>query len=182
MGTGTASQRHKSRRQQWRERPDEPRESLQRAWRDVNKAHVVFGLALASLAPVAPSAIFIWLTADDAGAFDWIGFLSIFGIATFWFVAGGSLFLFWHGHRTSTVERFDCLSLCASVSALLPAATGLTVAVLTSDLHPPSFGLVLGLAFVGLCLALPGLFGGWLLWRIAIRPAARPLREIAEVF
>jgi hypothetical protein len=182
MGTEAAPQRHKSRRQQWRERPDEPRESLQRAWPDVNKAHVALGLALASLAPIAPSAIIVSLIMDSASVFDLVGLLYMVVIATFWFVAAGLLFLFWHGHRTATVERFDCLSLCASVSALLPAMTGSTLAALTNDLQPPSFALVLGMAFFGLCLAPPGVFGGWLLWRIAIRPAARPLREIAEVF
>jgi hypothetical protein len=155
---------------------------VQRAWGDVNKAHVVFGLALASLAPIVPCAIFFWLIADGVGMFDLIGLLYLVGIAAFWFIAAGSLFLFWHGHRTAIVERFDCLSLCASVSALLPAMTGSTLALLTSDIHAPSFEFVLGMAFFGLCLAPPGIFGGWLLWRIAVRPAARPLREIAEVF
>jgi hypothetical protein len=182
MGMDAAPQRQKSRRRQWRERPDEPAESLRRSWHYVNNAHAVFGLALASLAPIVPLMVLALCTAEALDTSTMTGFLYFAGIGMFWFVAAGSLFLFWHGHRNTIVERFDCLSLCATLGFLVPMLTAFTVAVLTQSLAFPSGGAVLAFAFCGLCLAPFGAFGGWLLWRTAIRPAARPLREIAEVF
>jgi hypothetical protein len=43
-------------------------------------------------------------------------------------------------------------------------------------------GTILGSAVIGLGLAPLGIFGGWVLWRIAIRPAAVPVQEMAEIF
>jgi|AraplaMF_Col_mMF_1032025.scaffolds.fasta_scaffold00492_11 predicted membrane channel-forming protein YqfA (hemolysin III family) len=182
MGIETAPQRQKSRRQQWRERPDE--DSLQRAWREVRKASVVFGLAVASLPPAAPFvALLGFASADDFAISDMvIPFLYLIGLAMFWFIGAGSFFLFWHGKRLEIVERFDCLSLCATLTFLLPTIISLGALFFTDELDMGSPGTILALGLVGLCVTPLGMFGGWMLWRIAIRPAERPLQDIAEVF
>jgi uncharacterized membrane protein YciS (DUF1049 family) len=177
-------QRQRSRRERLREQPDESEGSLQRSWREVRKAHVVFGLAVASLPPVAPFIAFVgFVSVGDFTIADMIiPFLFLIGLAMFWFIAAGSFFLFWHGKRLEVVERSDCLSLCATLTFLLPTIIALSALVFTDQLDVGSPGTILVLGLAGLCLTPLGIFSGWMLWRIAIRPAERPLREIAEIF
>jgi hypothetical protein len=184
MGIEAAPQKQKSRRQQWRERPDAYEDSLQRSWREVRKANVVFGLAAASLPPIAPFIAFVGVVgAEDLALSDLvIPFLLLIGLAIFWFIAAGMFFLSWHGKRHEIVQRFDCLSLCATLTFLLPTIISVGALIFTDELDIGSPGTILVLGLGGLCLTPLGMFGGWMLWRIAIRPTARPLREIAEVF
>jgi hypothetical protein len=174
----------KSRRQQWRERPEESADSLKRAWLAVNKARMVFGLAGA---PIFPCAVFwIW-----AGLQTDIGLIGELILTSFistalgmcWFIGVGSLFLTWLGRRYGVVERFNCLALCATLTFSMPlvsAFIGFGIGPLPDVTE--SLGIILASAISGLTLAPLGMIGGWVLWRIAIRPAARPLQEIAEVF
>jgi len=180
----SAPQRQQSRREQVREQRNESENSLHRSWREVRKANVVFGLAVASLPPVAPFIAFMgFVTVEDFALSDIvIPFLFLIGLAIFWFIAAGSFFLFWHGKRLEIVERFDCLSLCATLTFMLPTIISLSALVFTDKLDMGSPGTILVLGLAGLFLTPLGMFGGWMLWRIAIRPAARPLREIADVF
>ncbi len=184
MGTETAPQRHKSRRQQWRERPDEPEEPPRRSWRDVRKAGVVFGLAAASLPPIAPFLTLVAISGAQELALSEliVSCLFLIAVAGAWFVAAGMFFLIWHGKRHEIVERFDCLTLCSTLTFFLPTIISLGSLFFTDELDLANPGTILVLALVGLCLMPLGTLGGWMLWRVGIHPAARPLREIAEVF
>jgi hypothetical protein len=183
MGMEAGVPRVKSRRQQWREQPDADPDSLQRSWGDVNKARVVFCLAAAGILPTALFWLWIGLEPDDFAAPIVTGIV-FSAFAMTWFVGAGSLFLFWLGQTHGVVERFNCLALCATLSFFMP----LVVLLVAVGLSPSQTGadfimwVIFGAGFGGLVVSPLGLIGGWILWRIAIRPAARPLKEIAEVF
>ena len=105
------------------------------------------------------------------------------GLAACWFIGLGSLFLFWLGRRYAMVERFHCLALCATLSFLLPLVIVLIELGIETSLDlAASLGAILGAAATGLLIAPLGLFSGWVLWRIAIRPAALPVKDLAEAF
>jgi hypothetical protein len=181
MGTGIETFTSERARRRWSEPPETNQDSLQRAWSAVNKARVVFGLAAAGLFPAA-----IWWTwvglAADAQISSGLAVAVSTGVAVIWFVGMGTLFLFWLGRRCGVVERFNCLALCATLAFAMP----LVVVIIEIGLSPTealagNVSTLLGAAAIGLIFAPLGLFGGWFLW-FAIRPAARPLKEIAEVF
>jgi hypothetical protein len=184
MGTNIETLQRMSRRQQWHERPDERTDSLQRAWRDVNKARVVFGLGLAPIFPSAISWTWTGLTTDNVDIDDFI-FTSIVstGLGMCWCIGVGSLFLLWLGRTYGLVGRFNCLALCGTLTFSMPLVTSL-IAFSTGPHRSitENVGTILGSAVIGLGLAPLGIFGGWVLWRIAIRPAAVPVQEMAEIF
>ncbi len=134
-------------------------------------------------APILPGTlfwVFVGLTSDRATTNDLLiaGAFSIF-LAMCWFIGVGSLFLFWVGRRYGQVERFTCLALCGTLAFSLPLLSSLIW--ITEDAGE-SLGAILVGAIIGLVFTPLGMFGGWVLWRIAIRPAAIPLREMADVF
>jgi hypothetical protein len=156
---------------------------LQRAWSTVNKARMVFGLAAAAIVPCAAFWFLLGTNADHGFDAAMIDIAEIAAIGMCWFIGVGSLFLAWAGRTYGAVSRFNCLALCATLTFSMPLFL-----LLVSDTVNPSpdagdaFYQILGAAFVGMIPTPINLLGGWLLWRVAIRPAAVPLEELAEVF
>jgi hypothetical protein len=184
MGMEATPVRTKSRRQQFRERPDAPSDSLRRAWSAVSKARMVFGLAAAGTVPCIAFWFLLELTNDGLEIRALlITAATVAGLGVSWFVGLGALFLVWVGHTYGAVSRFNCLALCATLGFFTP----LLYAVFSMALAPPSdvtesLGRILDGALSGLLFGPLGLFGGWLLWRIAVRPASAPIEEMVEVF
>jgi hypothetical protein len=182
MGTGIETYRTERARRRWGEPPMDREDSPQRAWSAVRKARVVWGLAVAAIVPCAAFWLSISLTLER----DRIllhGFLSTGVLALCWFIGMGTLFLAWLGRTYGTVGRFNCLALCATLTFSLPLISALIGAATSPPFDPiESLADILGGAALGLLFAPLGIFGGWVLWRIAIRPAAIPLKELAEAF
>jgi hypothetical protein len=145
---------------------------------------MVFGLGAA---PILPSAVFwswVGVRANNPVMGDLIFEIAIStGFTICWFIGIGSLFLAWMGRTYGAIARFTCFALCGTLTFSMPLAG----AMIDFATAPPAgavdgFLLVLASAIAGLVLAPLGVFGGWLVWRIAVRPAAIPLEEVAEVF
>ena len=183
MGMVVEAPMTKSRHQQ-RERSDVPGEPLRRSWPTVNKARMVAGLAAAAIIPCLAFWLLLAVTSKNI-ELDLLILASaqVGGLAMCWFIGPGSLFLVWLGRTYSAISRFNCFALCATLAFFLPA---FELLVSTAESPPTEAGeglkRILGTVVIGLILTPLNLFGGWMLWRIAIRPAARPLLEIAEVF
>jgi hypothetical protein len=145
---------------------------------------MVFGLAAAAVIPCASFWVLLAITRADTerNLLLWAG-LEATTLGMCWFIGLGSLFLLWLGRRYGAVGRFHCLALCATLAFSMPLAVVLvTVAVSPPPEVDETLYRFLGGAMIGLFLAPIDLLGGWLLWRIAIRPASVPLEEMAEVF
>lgn len=176
MGTGIETFTSERARRRWQERSQTNEDSFQRAWPDVKKERVAFGFAIAGILPTAAKWLWLHLTLNVGTAG-----LSPASFAISWFVGAGSGFLFWLGRRYSVIERFNCLALCTSLAFFMPVVVAL-IELCLSSAAADFLWLSLGAAIAGVVIAPLGLVGGWFLWRFAIRPAARPLQEIAEVF
>jgi hypothetical protein len=184
MGTGIETFRTERARRRWQEPAKDSTESLQRAWSEVSKVRVVLGLAAA---PLFPCAVFWTWLGVTSKPIDLSGFLLTSIVSTTlgicWFIGVGSLFLVLLGRAYGVIGRFNCLALCATLTFSMPLVSTLIGIAMAPFMDiSASLSAILESAFSGLILAPFGIIGGWGLWRIAIRPAARPLEEIAEVF
>jgi len=183
MGTETNTLPIRRRRRSW-ELGEAHHDSMQRAWPAISKTRMVFGLAAAPLIPCTVFWLWIWLTRSEdlhLGDFILTGGVST-GLGMCWFIGAGSLFLVWLGRTYGTVGRFNCLALGATLTFAMPILSASYDLAVTPE---PDVGGSLGYllaAASGLILAPIGILGGWVLWRLAIRPAARPLSEMADVF
>lgn len=183
-GDEIGTPRHKSRRQQWREREDDDADSLHRAWPAVNKARVVLGLGAAPTVPCVAFWFWIGFSHDFAEIRNLIASsITSTGLAMCYFIGVGSAFMLWLGRTYGVVARFNCLALGASLTFSMPPLN--VVIDLISGPRPDNTGSLLAMlsaVTLGLVLVPFGIFGGWMLWRIAIRPASVPLKEMAEIF
>jgi hypothetical protein len=165
-----------------------------RAWRDLSKWRLLFGLALAPVPPIAVG-VLILLMIEDGLIFTSFGV--ILATAETWSLPIGTLFLVlsrWRG----IVRRAHCLLLGAFLAFSLPAAATLTSATIDrisnttpapepdedfdfdEGFHGPSdAGLVV---LLGLFLIPFGTLGGWVFWRVGVYPARPKLAPIATVF
>jgi hypothetical protein len=183
MGMETTPPRIKSRRQYYRERPDTPAQPLQRSWRDVNKARMLVGLASAAAIPSAVYCFLLAVTLElSSEVLFWAGLLTAI-LALSWFIGLGSLFLAWLGRSSGIIGRFNCLALCATLSFFTPLLFTLVGTALSEpvDFNEGLDRIIAG-TFCGLLFGPLGLFSGWILWRIAIRPTLAPIEEMVEVF
>jgi hypothetical protein len=182
MGTGIETFTSERARRRWSEPPKENEDSLQRAWSAVSKTRMVFGLVAAGIFPsLLFWAIISLLIGMSSG--DFVTALVSIGFMAIWYIGVGSLFLSWLGRRYGVIERFNCLALCTTLAFFVPLIIWLIeIALDPADALADVWKSILGAGLIGLVATPLGLVGGWFLWRFAIRPAARPLKEIAEVF
>jgi hypothetical protein len=144
---------------------------------------MVFGLAAAAAIPCAAFWLELGMISDIDEVFMRVG-LKTTVLAMCWFIGPGSLFLLWLGRTYGTVGRFNCLSLCGSLGFFLPLLIALLFLAGRSQLPDTDETLsrILSAAFSGILYGPLGVGGGWMLWRIAFRPASVPLKELADVF
>jgi hypothetical protein len=163
----------------------------QRAWRDVSKRRLLFGLLLAPVPPIALGALILLLF--GAGVF-FTTLWPVLAAAEIWSMLGGTVFLLasrWRGG----VRRAHCLLLGAFLAFSLPAATMLasrTIDAFTTTPQPEDFDGD-DLAFhgpadstfvflMGLILIPFGTLGGWVFWRVGVYPARPRVIDVAPVF
>jgi len=165
----------------------------QRAWRDLSKRRLLFGLAFAPVPPIALGA-FILLILGAGLLFT--SLWPVLSAAEIWSMLVGTLFLLF-ARRRGFVRRAHCLLLGAFLAFSLPAAslaTSKAIDWMTSttpvqadeefEFEHDFLGVSDGtLVFVvGVFLIPFGTLGGWVFWRIGVYPARPKLVHVATVF
>jgi len=162
-----------------------------RQWQSVKTRNLVGALTLEAglLWCVAFAALL--LQRDGLPAVAMAAILTIgLMVAEFWFLALGLAYLFAIGRRRGKIRRRDCLLLGTLLTCLLPMCIVFLSGVFPGDpdinqslamrLAQGTFmAVVLGGAVIPV-----GLFSGWILWRVGVRPApsAPSLADPAAVF
>jgi len=161
-----------------------------RLWRDLSKWKLWLALVVAPVPPVILGEILLTVM-FGTGGLGMVG--GILAAAEIWSMLLGMTYLVL-ARRRGFVRRFDCLLLGVILAASLPAVTMATdVAVdwiqgaveadagFTGDsYHGPSDG---AFAFLlGVILVPFGMLGGWVFWRIGVRPAPVRTIDVAAVF
>jgi hypothetical protein len=157
----------------------------QRYWPDLRRGRLCIGLALGPMVTAALLAGFASLdkATPETEAILGSAVLLVLGIG--WSLFAGWAYLLVITRRRGRITRRECLLLGIAISLLLPmvflmlftATLGIaeTERVLTSSDAPVA-------AAIGILvtLALSGWLGGWLFWRIGVRPGRIP--NLAPVF
>jgi len=164
-----------------------------RHWRDLSKWRLLFGLAFAPVLPIALGALVLLSLAG--GIF--IGALGgILAAAETWSMLVGTVFLIAARYR-GVVRRAHCFLLGAFLAFSLPSAAYVASAAVDrvfamtspSEISDedfeegflgPSDGTFVFV--VGLILIPFGTFGGWVFWRVGVRPARPKVIDVAPVF
>jgi hypothetical protein len=163
----------------------------QRSWADLKIWRLGLGLVLAPLVPYAAMAV-VGQYVSNGILFDdlWRAVLVLAGIAVAWSLIAGPAYLLTVVRGRRRTGRTECLLLGTGIAASLPTAAIASVALMPEwlyrklDLGPldPLSQLVSICLVVGLILAPFGLIGGWILWRVAVRPAPLPVPDVTAVF
>jgi hypothetical protein len=157
----------------------------QRRWRDLSKRRLLFSLAAAPVAPVVAGflliAVVIGVPNDGA---DFAG--SILGVAIVWSLVLGAAYLLCISRWRGLVGRIECLMLGIIAAATLPVLGILLLGSdpsfrdpFTSDLSSDAGGIAIILAIM---LTPFGVLGGWVFWRLGVRPVATTTVDVAPVF
>jgi len=166
-----------------------------RAWRDLSKIRLLIGLAFAPVPPFVLGALIMTML----GASLFLTSLwPILAAAEIWSMLGGMIFLLMSRLR-GFVRRAHCLLLGAFLAASLPSAAMVTSKAIDRmfsatagqeqsaedfeferNFLGPSDGEVV--FYLGLILIPFGTLGGWVFWRVGVRPAPMPAPDVAAVF
>jgi hypothetical protein len=167
----------------------------QRPWRDLSKLRLFLGLAFAPVLPIGLGSLILLML--ESG-FLWSGVGSVLAAAETWSMLVGTFYLIL-ARRRGVIRRAHCLLLGAFLAFSLPAAVYVTSKAvdwaygppLTDDSADPSIdfdedfhgpsdaGLM---AIIGLFLIPFGTIGGWVFWRVGVRPAQPKEADVATVF
>ncbi|WP_459859114.1 hypothetical protein [Dongia sp. agr-C8] len=165
----------------------------QRLWRDLSKMRLFLALGFAPLPPFILGFLLIKMWVGTLP----IGIITVFGgilaAAEVWSMLAGTVFLLVLAWMRGALRRGDCLLLGVLLAFTLPFAafladagvdwlTGATApeAVSWDDLEGPSNRSAA--LFISIVLIPFGALGGWIFWRVGVRPAqSRPI-DVAPVF
>jgi hypothetical protein len=142
------------------------------------------------LAPILPALVGIALVGLPRGDFRNFDTWFIWGTAALlslpWSFFAGGYYLWRKRRKGFTIERFQCLAAGATLGFSLPflhIALWLTYEwIIRGSLGPFSSIMVLIAPFGGLLLIPFGLLGGWVFWRVAVRPVPITVQQLAEAF
>lgn len=162
-------------------------QNQRRLARDVKPRRIVLGLIVAPIAPALlalPLAGYPWPDFLSGGA--WFVWITATLLALPWSWAFGGWYLLRKWRSSGMIERFDCLAIGGGLAFGLP-----TIHMLLwlggewfisgqADWLGPFMILLAPVA--GIFVVPFGLFGGWIFWRIAIRPTRPPVQDLAEAF
>ncbi len=165
----------------------------QRLWRDLSKVRLFLALGFAPLPPFILGFLLIkmWVGALPTGILTLFG--GILAAAVVWSMLGGTVFLLMLAWMRGALRRGDCLLLGVLLAFTLPFAAFLADAGVNwlTGATPPdaaSWDDIEGRSdraaalFVGIVLIPFGALGGWILWRIGVRPAKPQMIDVAPVF
>jgi len=163
-------------------------ETNRRAWRDLSKWRLLLGLAAAPVLPVAFGTLLLAILAGDVLV---SAVASILAVTEIWSMIAGTGYLVFARLRGG-IRRAECFLLGVFLAFTLPFAANFTTAAIDrmsgaapaedgwTSLEGPSdgtFSLVLGLMLIPF-----GAIGGWVFWRVGVRPAVPKGTDVAAVF
>jgi hypothetical protein len=163
-----------------------------RAWQDLSQGRLLLGLAAAPLLPVALGALLVTIVESRGGGLV-TGVAAIVAVAEIWSLVAGTAYLFVARLRGG-IRRVDCLLLGAVIAFSLPFAVRFASAIIdwmmgaaapaSEDdwfvMESPSISTFV---LVGALMMLPfGALGGWVFWRVGVRPARPKVVDVARVF
>lgn len=169
------------------QRPD------QRLWRDVSKWRLFFALGFAPVPPFALGLLLIMMLVGVPPR-EMLGLAGgVLAAAEVWSIVAGTLFLLALAWMRGALRRGDCLLLGVLLAFSLPytvlladvAVDWITGAsppetVAWEDIEGPSDRSVA--VIVSIVLTPFGALGGWILWRLGVRPAQPQPVDVAPVF
>jgi hypothetical protein len=170
-------------------------QSNRRLWRDLSKKRLLIGLALSPLGPWIIGVVLIAALGGEVG-FGILGVLIVGALAAamVWSLIGGGAYVFLISRWRGAVRRAECFLLGIVLAASLPFAAeyaGRGVDWITgtaAEAEPPGDDMFeaptdLAFAVVASILLVPfGALGGWVFWRVGVRPAQPKLADVAPVF
>ena len=151
----------------------------QRRWRDLGKRRMFLSLAGAPVPPVLLGVliIFAFVGASEPSRRTGSGILLA---AIAWSLIAGSAYLQIVSRWRGTISRAECIILGVITAATLP-----TVAFLASPFFDWTGENISGRGvgiFLGIILVPFGLLGGWIFWRLGVRPAVATIGDLVPVF
>ena len=164
----------------------------QRQWRDLSKLRLFLGLAFAPVLPIALGALILLSLGGEM-------FISAFGIlaaAETWSMLVGTVFLI-AARFCGVVRRTHCLLLGAFLAFSLPSAAYVASAAVDrvfamtspSEISDDDFAEISRgpsdgtfVFKLGLILIPFGTLGGWVFWRVGVRPARPKVIDVAPLF
>jgi len=164
--------------------------SNRRSWHALRPTRLWVGLLLSPIVPALISAPTFWLVFFERVSLTLAHvdrFLSIYlSIAEAWALVIGATGVFGVARWRGAIGRRGCLLLGAIGAFTFPFvvvfALDIYELVVRGTADGLDFSLIPRLLVLSVA-ALPfGLFGGWIFWRIAIRPAASMVPNVARVF
>jgi hypothetical protein len=165
----------------------EPASGNTRRVADLELHRVVPALLLAPLLPALLLMAVALLPDSDIGVaterVNWRMLAYALGMPETWSLICGVAYMQMAARIRGTISRVECLMLGCGSAFLLP--TFLVTAADTIDrMAAPQISVrVLQYCAVAGLFALPfGLFGGWLFWRIGVRPARETAPDVSAVF
>ena len=165
----------------------------QRAWVDLRLWRLSLGLLLAPIAPVGLGTLLLQVL--DLGTVVG-GFMvvsgSVLAASEVWSLIVGTLCLLIFVRRRGVIRRADCfllgaflaftLSLAAyNLGTIIDWATGAPAPEIPDE-HMTPFESTVFAVFAGLLLIPFGTFGGWVFWRVGVRPARPKVSDVTAVF
>jgi hypothetical protein len=168
--------------------------ATQRRWGDLRKRRLLLGLAAAPVPSVAVGMVLVLIMSGEfvlrmlAEAT-----IAILLAAVIWSLVVGWAYLLVVARWRGVIGRIECLLLGVAAAFVLPPLAELLSIVIdwitaSPDMHIPgdpwdTAGFISAF-FVFLSIALMpfGLLGGWIFWRVGVRPAVTTVGDVAPVF
>jgi hypothetical protein len=169
--------------------PDRPAlKPHQRHWSDLRFKRILLGLLLAPMLPSVLSAPLAWAVLLEGFPLPLqsaTSYLASWGLAAeAWALLSGLTVLLTVVRRLGYRGRNGCLILGCAGAFTLPFF-GLTLGVTISQDAVTATDTIKILAF-GATIGLPampfGLLGGWIFWRVAVRPAPASIGDVTGLF
>jgi len=161
-----------------------------RRWQDLRSRTLIKGLCIATIPPAIASWLANWLFIYGGAAVTLLHALMYtayyFALALTWSLISGLTGLWIVARWRGLVGRTTCLLLGCIGAYSFPIFASIVSVLIKSFFRDLSITLTLGdLKFLvlGSLAAIPfGLFGGWMFWRIGVRPAIAPQTDLAPIF
>jgi hypothetical protein len=167
----------------------------QRRWGDMGKRRLSLGLAVAPVPSVAIGILLMIVVAEGIATprYMAIGGVTILLAAMVWSSLVGWVYLLLVSRRRGVLSRIECLLLGIAAAFVLPPVAELLSIVIDWITANPDTGVpgdpwdaagFFDIFFIGLAIALMpfGLLGGWIFWRVGVRPAVTTVGDVAPVF
>jgi uncharacterized membrane protein len=157
--------------------------ATERRGADLRLGRVLLGLAVAPLLGAALMTLGIYLASFFDGSVRWKDLALAMLAPIVWSVFCGLAYLQTIARLRERIAQQDCLLLGSASSLLLPFIIDLAgTLLLRGHFATVDWAHLKIYACAGLFSVPFGLFGGWVFWRLGVRPAEAAARDFAPVF